>query len=517
MGGQGWVGGNWTGAPTLAVDLGMDAVADHLCYVGSIWEGELRLTAKTRTFGDQNILKQKLGAEMDRNNRTNSVNAPPPLEGFDGGDNIFLLGGIATHNGLLVGSLVRQNELIVVEIKSGKVLPRIALSNPRGLAFDSQGRLLALSGSKLVRFAKLTGKPETLDAKGLEDPRHVAVDAAGQIYITDRGTSHQVKVFSAEGKLLRSIGKPGAPTVGPYDPLHLNNPNGLAVDSQGRVWVAEADNYPRRVSVWSDKGELSKSFYGPTEYGGGGVLDPQDSSKFYYKGLEFNLDWKSGTDTLQRVFWRPDPFLNSAFGNYSPDTPLYPEAQKGRRYFTSCYTHTPTNGDEIAFLWQDGEKQARLVAALGDAHAWPILRGAEFRGLWPEGTKPEEENPNSDARASMAWSDANHDGRPQPAEVKFTKGRISGITVMNDLACIVSQSGQHSVRFAAVYESDGLPKYDLSNPDILGPSGGQPQSSGGNQSLTESGGWTIHTNASAPFSPYGIGGVLKGEDRKSVV
>jgi hypothetical protein len=115
----------------------------------------------------------------------------------------------------------------------------------------------------------------------------------------------------------------------------------------------------------------------------------------------------------------------------------------------------------------------------------------------------------------MSWSDANHDGRPQPAEVKFTKGRISGITVMNDLAGIVSQSGQHSVRFSAAYEPDGLPKYDLSHPEILGPSGGQPQSSGGNQSLTESGGWTVHTNASAPFSPYGIGGVLKGEPRWS--
>lgn len=46
------------------------------------------------------------------------------------------------------------------------------------------------------------------------------------------------------------------------------------MDSHDRAWVAESDNYPRRVSVWSVKGERVRAFYGPTEYGGGGVLDP---------------------------------------------------------------------------------------------------------------------------------------------------------------------------------------------------------------------------------------------------
>src|SRR5258708_37455312 len=61
VGGQGWVGGTWTGAPTLAVDLGPPAVADHLCYVGSAWQGELRLPAKTRALADQPSLHQRLG------------------------------------------------------------------------------------------------------------------------------------------------------------------------------------------------------------------------------------------------------------------------------------------------------------------------------------------------------------------------------------------------------------------------------------------------------------------------
>ncbi len=183
-----------------------------------------------------------------------------------------------------------------------------------------------------------------------------------------------MKVFSPAGKLLRAIGKPGAPGVGPYDRTQLNNPNGLALDSQGRLWVAEADNHPRRVSVWTPKGELVRAFYGPTEYGGGGVLDPQDASRFFYKGMEFRLDWKAGRDELVRVFARPDPLLDAHGGHYSPDTPLYPEARSGTRYFTSCYTHNPTGGDHVAFVWRDDGTRAHLVAALGNAHSWAVLQ-----------------------------------------------------------------------------------------------------------------------------------------------
>lgn len=511
VGGQHWVGGHWTGAPTLAVDLGDGAVADHLCYVGSVWEGELRLTAKTRELADQPIFKQTLGEGL----REGEDAGPPRLEGFEGGEKVHVLGGIAAHDGLLVCTLVRQNELLIVDVKEGKITNRIALTSPRGVVFDAQGRLLALSGKQLVRFTTLFAQPETIIPEGLDDPRHICVDAMGNFLIADRGGSHQVKRFSGEGKQIGTIGKPGVPMVGPYDPLHLNNPNGLAVDSQGRVWVAECDNYPRRVSVWSEDGQLLRAFYGPSEYGGGGVLDPQDHSRFYYRGMEFKLNWKAGTDSLVRVFARPEPLLAGHYGPYSPDTPLYPAARKDRRYFTSCYTHTPTHGDDVAFLWLDGDHRARLVAALGNAHSWPVLRTPEFHNLWPEGTNPEEERPRPEAEAAFAWTDTNQDGRPQPAEVRFVKASCRGVTVMNDLSFVVSRFDHQNVRFLAAFDNAALPSYSLADPVRLGPAGGSQPSSGGNQSLTESGGWTINTNAPEPFSPYGLGGTFQGEPRWS--
>jgi hypothetical protein len=55
----------------------------------------------------------------------------------------------------------------------------------------------------------------------------------------------------------------------------------------------------------------------------------------------------------------------------------------------------------------------------------------------------------------------------------------------------------------------------LTKPESLGVAGGHSPSSGGNQSLVEPGGWTINTNASPPFSPYGLGGKFRGEPRWS--
>ncbi|HZZ74003.1 MAG TPA: NHL repeat-containing protein, partial [Pirellulales bacterium] len=516
LGGQGWVGGNWTGAPTLAVDLGPDAIADQIAYVGSVWEGELRLTAKTRALTDQPILKDKLGTEYDPNAKPElRQKAPPVLAGFDGGDKIFVLGGIAAYSGQLVCSLVRQDQLLVVDVKEKKIAARIHLDNPRGLAFDSQGRLLVLSGQKLVRLATVSGTPETVLADELEDPRQIAIDAGGNVFIADRGKSHQVKVFSAAGKLLRAIGKHGAPAIGPYDPLRMNNPNGLAIDSQGRVWVAETDNSPRRVSVWSATGELIRAFYGPTEYGGGGTLDPQDRTRFYYKGLEFKLDWTTGQDQLVRVFARPNPLLGGPCGNYSPDTPLYPPARPADRYFTSCYTHNPTNGDDVAFIWHDRPHAAELVAAVGNAHAWAVLRSAPFRARWPQETQPENEHPNDHGQATFVWTDLNHDGQPQPDEVQFVKKTCRGVTVMNDLSVVVAQFGSLNARLAATFDDRGLPHYDLHKFDDLGPAGGPTVSSGGDQSLVEPSGWAITTNASQPFSPYGPGGKFHGEPRWS--
>jgi len=513
IGGQGWVGGVWTGAPTLAVDLGEKAIANHLVYVGSVWEGELRLTAKNREFRDQPVLKVKLGEDPKD---LAPEKRPKVLADFDGGDRQFVLAGLAAHNGLLVASLIRQNELWLVSAANGKQVGKLSVEDPRGLSFDRQGRLLVLSGKRLLRYPPIVPgeakSPELVIEAGLEDPRHVTLDAEGQLYISDRGTAHQVKVFSATGKLVRSIGKPGLPQAGLYDPLHIHHPNGLALDSQSRLWLAEDDFHPKRVSVWTSGGELVRAYYGPGEYGGGGVLDSQDKAKFFYKGLEFQLDWKTRQHRLVRIFYRPNELLQAHFGPHSPDTPLYPAARPGERYFTSCYTSNPTNGAGAAFLWRDTPTAAKLVAGVGTAHDWAILRTPPFRERWPPGVDLSKEKERHNNPAVFAWTDTNGDEVPQPEEVQMTKAPSGGVTVMSDLSIVLSRLGDRAVRLLPTgFTPQGAPKYDLSSPQTLVEGAQGTPSSGGDQALANDEGWTLLANAPKPFSNHGPGGVFRGE------
>ena len=191
-------------------------------------------------------------------------------------------------------------------------------------------------------------------------------------------------MFNAEGKFLRAIGRPGAPKAGPYDPDHMNNPNGLTIDSNDHLWVAETDFQPKRVSVWTLDGKRVNAFYGPAEYGGGGALDPRDKTRFYYHGMEFKLDWEKGTSEVARVLFRPGPKDLQLPGGHDagqPETPLY---VRGQRYFTNCYNSNPTNGAGVAFLWQDRDGVAVPVAALGRANDWDLLKTDAFKPLWPK-------------------------------------------------------------------------------------------------------------------------------------
>jgi len=73
-----------------------------------------------------------------------------------------------------------------------------------------------------------------------------AVAASGDlVYATD---SYQVFVFDREGKLVRQFGRPG---VGPEG---LDRPGGIAVDRDGRIYVADSNH--NRVKAYSPEGEV---------------------------------------------------------------------------------------------------------------------------------------------------------------------------------------------------------------------------------------------------------------------
>ncbi|MEO6787435.1 MAG: NHL repeat-containing protein, partial [Chthoniobacteraceae bacterium] len=483
-------------------------VPDVFAYVGSTWtssatnrdkeHGELRITALTAK-GDKPVIKYPF---------------TPPAG--DDGDHHWIgqLGGITAHDGMIVASFNKLGSLLFVDARTGNVLGEAPAKSPRGLAFDAQGRLLVLSETKLLRIVLNSSAPakfavpQTLITQGLQDPQGITLDAAGRIYISDRGNSHQVKVFSPDGKFLHAIGHAGAPKAGPYDALHMNNPHGLAIDGKQQLWVAENDFQPKRVSVWTLDGKFVRAFYGPGRYGGGGTLDPRDKTRFYYDGIEFKLDWKTGANEPVSVFDREGhDDVDSLFRAGPPQTPIY---AGGRQYMTNCYNSNPTGGHPSATIWLMKNGVTMPVAAFGRANDWPVLKADAFKPRWPQGV-----DPNGDPQKNstlFVWSDLNGDSRVQPDEVTMVKAKTGGITVAQDLSFLDARVDDRAMRFAPRrFTEKGAPVYDLSAGETLAEGAQSPASSGGDQVLVSPGGWTVLTVAPEPFAREGFGGLKDGK------
>jgi hypothetical protein len=513
-GGLKWIGGNWTAAPYLGRDTGPKAPADVAAYVASTWETdkssgvtELRVTA---------LLRSGSGLKPEPVVVHRLESSKPEEDRFE------QLGGIAAHNGVIVCSFRQDNHLLWIDAAAGKVLGTANVPSPRGVCFDAQGRLLVLSGTRLLRFAqardpKTLSQPETVISEGLDDPFGLTLDIDGKIYISDHGQSHQVKLFAADGKPIRVIGRPSKPKAGDYDQLHMNHPAGLAVDSKGQIWVTEHDYLPKRVSVWSQDGELVNAFYGPGKYGGGGALDSSDLSRFYYAdeargSLEFALDWNKGTSKLKRVLYRADSDFPLPFRAAAPERALY---HNGQRYFTNCYNNNPVAGHSTAFLFHDRDGVAQPAAAMGMANSWEVLKTEPFLHLWPEGTDPQSKDIHGHGgknQVFFAWSDLNADARVQPDEVWMEQARCGGVTVMDDLSFCIARLNDQSVRFAAASHTEaGVPIYERSKRVVLADGVLGPGSSGGDQMLADDSNEVVITLGVTPFHQHSLSGTRDGK------
>jgi hypothetical protein len=510
-GGRGWIGGVWTAAQFLARDAGPRANPDIYAYAAATWgddkgSGEaltkavIRLTGLT-AHGDKPILNYTL----DLGSRPDSQTAARALWKQQ-------IGGLAVHNNVAIISLFLQNELLFADATTGKILGQGSVDSPRGLYFDTQGNLLVLSGKRLLRYRippdipalhpQQLATPQVMIAEGLNDPSGLTMDADSNIYVSDQGDSNQVKVFSPNGKYIHSIGHSGPSQAGPYDPLHMNNPRGMAVDSNNHLWVAEEDFQPKRVSLWTPDGKLIKAFYGPAEYGGGGSLDPNDKTKFYYHAMEFKLDWKTGSSTISSILNRPgkDDIPLPRFG--TPESVLY---SNGHRYFDNTYLANPTNGVSVAMLYLDTGGIIRPVAAIGRANDWSILKSDVFKSHWPPNTNPSSGLPTDSVL--FAWSDTNDNGKVDPEEVTFLRATTGSVTVMPDLAMMIAFVDGKSIRYAPTRITPaGVPIYDIHSGVVVAVGAQLPSSDGGGQALYSPKA-TVLTTAPEPFSRDGVGGI----------
>ena len=527
-------GGGWAGAELLAHDGGPQADAAVVAYVANNWDKAFEIEAVTQTLpigayhGAVRTMSMCLWGAGRKVYR--------PDEGKVSGlaaRDMTVIAAIGDQNKLLVirdtsthNFALRHGDSRVADNPSGTKIGEVPLDAPRGLAVTPDGRhLLAVSGSAIVRFPfPPQGRPEVVVAAGLEKPAQLAVDASGSIYVSDQGT-HQVKVFSPEGKPLRTIGKPGGPVLGPYDEQRMASPAGIAISAAGTLWVAESSEFPRRVSLWTLDGTFVKALYGNCNYGGGGIVDTLDAGRGYVSQgggtLQLRLDHQTGASDVDAVLNLPGHGIKPPGMAYHVTYNRvmgFALSRNGQRYLSNAYCTAAGGGshiDNVISIWKVGDDQiAEMVASLGTADRWDVLHKSEFDARLPEGVT--RDGGKYSQLVLYAWADLDADGAVDADEVQMVSkpawrgGGPTAFTLGEDMAVTDCLGNRYRpTRFT----EGGAPVFDPNVCDTIFAGARATATSGGGQVLDGGNGWAVATWSPDPLPGGYVAGAKDGKLR----
>jgi DNA-binding beta-propeller fold protein YncE len=127
--------------------------------------------------------------------------------------------------------------------------------------FSPDGKLLMTLGKK-----GMPGDDTSRDA--FNQPNALGFAPNGDIYVSDGYGNSRVVHFTADGKFVRIIGGTRGTAPG-----QLQVPHGVAIDTQGRILVADSD--PKRVTVFDKDGKFVKTIAAPSR---GGIAATPDGT-----------------------------------------------------------------------------------------------------------------------------------------------------------------------------------------------------------------------------------------------
>ena len=162
------------------------------------------------------------------------------------------------------------------KVSNGVITPvTAAVNSPSGIAVDSAGnlyiadtrnnRILEVSNGVITTVA---GGGSSLGDNGpatsaqLANPQGVAVDSAGNLYLADTANNRIRKVSGGVITTVAGGGSSGLADNGPATSAQLNYPTAVAVDSAGNVYVADRDS--NRIRILSPVGSSCTYSVSPT-------------------------------------------------------------------------------------------------------------------------------------------------------------------------------------------------------------------------------------------------------------
>jgi hypothetical protein len=387
---------------------------------------------------------------------------------------------ITLRNDALAAAFARENTVRLYHPVTGALLSTINVEAPQSVAYTAKGELLILSKGQIL-IADDKGATRPFTSQTFADGWGLATGADGRVYLSVRGAEQNVKVFSADGKLLREIGERGGrPHHGQFIASAMRQPAGIAIDSRNRLWVTEETHNPKRTSVWDvDSGKLLKDLSGTTSYAGTGTVNPFDPSMGFADDTVYRLDWKTGaSEPIYSVGKSEDP--NDLFPPSVHDITSRVVQKNGLLY---VYTTGAARGSREVQCTVWNGKEWRSAA-----HTGVVVQGKDTKDHYAKYQHPFFAGRD---KQRYAWSDENGDGIVQPEELQFATIEIDGKPVelrsyywgqLPDTDGTITHmvvGRQELVQFPVVgFTKAGAPKYDLSKPRIILPD--RPVIGGGN-------------------------------------
>jgi sugar lactone lactonase YvrE len=133
----------------------------------------------------------------------------------------------------------------------------------------------------------------------------------GSVYVVDREAHRVIKLDATLENLLASFGVDSTPANDPYSTTHLRSPEGVAVDSNGNVYVADSEQY-RVVKLNSSLSYISQYGTGINGTGEGQLSQPSGLAVGSVGGVEYLfIADQSRLVTLKTVDMTLDSILGS--------------------------------------------------------------------------------------------------------------------------------------------------------------------------------------------------------------
>ncbi|HTG43699.1 MAG TPA: hypothetical protein VK633_04130, partial [Verrucomicrobiae bacterium] len=149
-------------------------------------------------------------------------------------------------------------------------MPQTDKGKPKGMTCDRDGNIVVLephysrvnhyspNGQLIAQWGE-----HGTNGGALAFPRSLAVSSRSDIYVSEYGLTERVQCFSPAGKTWRW--QSGSPGSGPGE---FNRPEGLGIDGQDQLYVADSCNH--RIQILSSSGAplaaFGKAGHGPGEF-----------------------------------------------------------------------------------------------------------------------------------------------------------------------------------------------------------------------------------------------------------